>query len=87
MAATVYILSALISLATAILLLRSFARTRSNLLFWAGLCFIGLTLNNLMLLLDKVLVTDVDLSTWRALPALAGMLLLVYGLVAEGTQP
>ena len=87
MAATVYILSALISLATAILLLRSFARTRSSLLFWAGLCFIGLTLNNLMLLLDKVLVTDVDLSTWRALPALAGMLLLVYGLVAEETQP
>ena len=86
MAATVYILSALISLATAILLLRSFARTRSSLLFWAGLCFIGLTLNNLMLLLDKVLVTDVDLSTWRALPALAGMLLLVYGLVAEETQ-
>ena len=87
MAATVYIMSALISLATAILLLRSFAGTRSKLLFWAGLCFVGLTLNNLMLLLDKVLVTDVDLSTWRALPALAGMLLLVYGLVAEETQP
>jgi hypothetical protein len=87
MAATVYILSALISAASAALLLRSFARTRSRLLFWAGLCFVGLSLNNLMLFVDKVLVTDVDLSTWRALPALAGMLLLVYGLVAEETQP
>jgi Family of unknown function (DUF5985) len=87
MAATVYVLSALISLASAVLLLRSYARTRSTLLFWAGLCFVGLSLNNLMLFVDKVLVTDVDLSVWRALPALAGMLLLVYGLVAEETQP
>jgi Family of unknown function (DUF5985) len=87
MAAAVYLLSALISLASAVLLLRSFARMRSSLLFWAGLCFVGLTLNNLMLFVDKVLFTDVDLATWRALPALAGMLLLVYGLVAEETQP
>ena len=87
MAASVYILSALISLASAALLLRSYAHTRSKLLFWAGLCFVGLSLNNLMLFVDKVLVTDVDLSTWRAVPALAGMLLLVYGLVAEETQP
>ena len=87
MATAVYILSALISLASAALLLRSYARTRSSLLFWAGLCFVGLSLNNLMLFVDKVLVTDVDLSTWRALPALVGMLLLVYGLVAEETQP
>ncbi len=87
MAATVYVLSALISLASAVLLLRSYASTRSRLLFWAGLCFVGLTLNNVMLLVDKVLVTDVDLSTWRALPAFAGTLLLVYGLIAEETQP
>ena len=39
-----------------------------------------------MLFVDKELVTDVDLSTRRALRALAGMLLLVYGLVAEETQ-
>lgn len=87
MAAAVYILSALISLASAVLLLRSYARTRASLLFWAGLCFVGLTLNNLLLFVDQELVTDGDLSTWRALPALLGMLLLVYGLVAEETQP
>jgi uncharacterized protein DUF5985 len=83
MAATVYILSALISLACAVLLLRSFATARSGLLFWAGLCFIGLTLNNVLLFVDKVVATDVDLSIWRTLPALAGMLLLVFGLVWE----
>ena len=87
MAAAVYILSALISLASAVLLLRSFARTRTSLLFWAGLCFVGLTLNNVLLFVDKELATGADLSTWRALPALLGTLLLVYGLVAEETQP
>jgi hypothetical protein len=83
----VYILSALVSLASAWLLLRSFAATRSALLLWAGLCFIGLTLNNVMLFVDKVIITDTDLSMLRTLPALAGMLVFVFGLVWEETQP
>jgi hypothetical protein len=86
-ATAVYILSALISLACATLLLRSFATTRSALLFWAAICFLGLTLNNALLFVDKVLVTDVDLSLWRAIPALAGMLALIFGLLWEETQP
>jgi Family of unknown function (DUF5985) len=83
MAAAVFILSALISLACAALLLRSFARTRSGLLLWAGICFAGLTLNNLLLFVDEVAADDVDLSDWRTLPALAGMLALVFGLIWE----
>jgi hypothetical protein len=82
MAAAVFLLSALISLACAALLLRSFARSRSGLLLWAGLCFIGLSVNNLLLLLDEV-ADDVDLASWRTAPALAGMLALVFGLVWE----
>jgi Family of unknown function (DUF5985) len=81
----VYILSALVSLACAVLLLRSWGRTRAALLLWAGLCFAGLTLNNVMLLVDD-LTPGTDLSTWRAAPALAGTLLLVYGLVWDETQ-
>jgi Family of unknown function (DUF5985) len=86
-AATVYILSSLISLACATLLLRSFATSRNGLLFWAAICFLGLTLNNALLFVDKVVVTDVDLSLWRNLPALAGMLALIFGLLWEETQP
>ena len=82
MASAVFILSALISLACAALLLRSFARSRSGLLLWAGLCFTGLTLNNLLLFVDEV-AGDVDLSGWRTAPALAGMLALVFGLIWE----
>jgi tRNA A-37 threonylcarbamoyl transferase component Bud32 len=86
MAPLVYTLSALISLASAVLLFRSYAQTRTGLLLWAGLCFVGLTLNNVMLFVDKVVVMDVDLSAWRALPALLGTLLMVYGLVMEATR-
>lgn len=87
MAAAVYILSALVSLVSAWLLLRSFAVTRARLLLWAGLCFTGLTLNSVMLFVDKVVITGTDLSTWRTLPALAGMLAFVFGLVWEEAQP
>jgi hypothetical protein len=87
LAAAVYILSGLISLACAWLLLRSFAATGAALLFWAGLCFAGLTLNSAMLFVDKVVITGTDLSTWRTVPALVGMLLLVFGLVWEETEP
>ena len=87
MATAVYILSALISLACAVLLLRSFAEARTALLLWAAVCFLGLTLNNTLLFVDKVVVTDVDLSLWRTVPALAGMMALVLGLLWEETRP
>ena len=86
MATAVYILSALISLACAVLLLRSYMQARSGLLLWAAVCFLGLTLNNTLLFVDKVVVTDVDLSLWRTIPALAGMLALVFGLLWEETR-
>jgi hypothetical protein len=85
-ATAVYILSALISLACAVLLLRSFAQARTALLMWAAVCFLGLTLNNTLLFVDKVVATDVDLSLWRTIPALAGMLALVFGLLWEQTR-
>jgi hypothetical protein len=86
-ASAVYILSALISLTCATLLLRSFAVSRQGLLLWAAICFLGLTLNNTLLFVDKVVATDADLSGWRTVPALAGMLVLIVGLLWEETQP
>ncbi|MGH2715477.1 MAG: DUF5985 family protein [Thermoleophilaceae bacterium] len=86
MATAVYILSALISLACAVLLLRSYVQARTALLLWAAICFLGLTLNNAVLFVDKVVATDVDLSLWRAIPALAGMLALVFGLLWEESR-
>ena len=81
MAETVYLLCAVTSAACALLLLRAYRRTGTSLLLWSGLCFVGLALNNSILVVDLILVPDVDLSTGRLVPAAAGVALLLYGLV------
>jgi hypothetical protein len=81
MATIVYLLCALTSIACAVLLLRGYAASKVRLLLWGGLCFAGLALNNVLLFVDLGLFPEVDLSVWRSLPALAGLLLLVYGLI------
>jgi len=78
----VYTLCALTALACAVLLLRAHGRTGSRLLFWSGLCFAGLTLNNALVVLDLVFLTNViDLFLLRNGTALVAMLLLLYGLI------
>ena len=81
MGALVYALCALTALFCAYLLLQAYRRGGYRLLLWSGLCFVGLTLNNLMLVLDKLVFPDVDLSIWRTSVALAAMLVLLYGLI------
>ena len=79
----VYVLCAVTSGLCAVLLLRGYAKSRARLLFWSGLCFAGLALNNLLLVIDVRVVPELDLSLWRTIPALIGVSLLVYGLVWE----
>ena len=81
MAEVVYILCAVTSLACAVLLIRGYVRSRSRLLFWSAVCFVGLAFNNAILVVDLVLIRDVDLSTWRLVPAAVGFAGLMYGLV------
>ena len=83
MATLIYALCALTSLAAAVLLLRGYRQNGTRLLLWAGLCFVGLALNNALLFVDLGLVPEVDLSVWRSLPTLIGLGLLTYGLVWE----
>lgn len=79
----IYSLCALTSLACAVLLLRSYTRSRYRLLLWSGLCFSGLTLNNVLVVLDKVIFPDVDLSSWRLATGLLALLLMLFGLIWE----
>ena len=83
MAAIVYLLCAATSLACAVLLLRGYRQNGVRLLLWSGLCFIGLALNNALLFIDLELLPERDLFTVRTIPALAGLLLLLYGLIWE----
>lgn len=79
----IYALCAFSAFAAATLLLRAFLRTRLRLLLWSGLCFAGLTLTNVLLVLDKVVFTEVDLTPWRLVIGLVSVLLLVGGLILE----
>jgi hypothetical protein len=81
MAEFVYILCALTSMTCAVLLFRGYRARRTPLLFWSSLCFIGLALNNALLLVDLYVVPDVDLFVLRTSIALIGMGLLLYGLI------
>ena len=83
MAETVYLLCAATSVACAVLLLRGYRRTRTSLLFWSSLCFLGLALNNVLLFVDLVILPSADLSLLRTLAALAGVVALLCGLVGS----
>ena len=83
MAAVIYSLCALMSLGIAIVLWRAFANTKSRLLYWSALCFSGLSLNNLLLVLDKLVFPEADLSGFRQALALISLVVLVFGLVYE----
>ena len=86
MAVVVYSLCALTSLICAGLLLRSYLRFRTPLLFWSSLCFLGLAINNVLVFVDLVVVPTVDLSMFRSLSALIAIALLVFGLVWESSD-
>lgn len=83
MASAIHALCALTALACAWLILRSYMRNRHRILLWSGLCFAGLTISNLCLILDRVAFPGMDLSTWRLVIALAALLPLLYGLILE----
>jgi hypothetical protein len=81
----VYALCGATSILCAILLARGYARSRSRLLLWSLLCFIGLAINNILLFVDLiVLPVDIDLRPLRNLAAGGGLVLLVAGLILEG---
>lgn len=83
MAEFVYVLCALTSMACAVLLVNGYRRSKTGLLFWSGLCFAGLALNNVLLFVDIVVVPSVDFGLLRSGIALAAMMVLLYGLVRE----
>jgi hypothetical protein len=89
MAEAVYILCAVTSLLCAGMLIRGYRRSRTRFLLWSSLCFIALAINNLLLLLDKVILPaetaflGIEYPLLRALVAAVGLALLMYGLVLD----
>ncbi len=81
MAAIIYGLCTLTALACALLLLQAYRRSAYRLLLWSGLCFAGLTVNNFLLVLDKLVFPQLDLSVARTSVALVAMSVLLHGLI------
>ena len=83
MAEIIYLLCAATSLACAALLVRGWRRSRSRLLLWSSACFGLLAVNNLLLVVDKILVKEVDLTIVRSAVGLGAVLVLLAGLIWE----
>jgi len=81
--AALYVLTIVTTLACSILLLRAYFKVRNRLLLWSGLCFAGLTLDNLLVLGDMVLFPSVDLYTYRLASTAISISLLLFGMVWE----
>jgi hypothetical protein len=81
-----YLLCAATSTGCALLLLRGYLRTRSRLLMWSTLCFVGLALDNSLLFADRVLFPDDILFPLRRLLSLLGVGVLLVGLIWDGDR-
>lgn len=83
MSSTVYILTCITTLLCAVLLLRGYAHVRRKLLLWSGLCFIGLTITNVLKVLDLLIFLHTDLYAYRLGSTAVALALLIYGLIWE----
>jgi hypothetical protein len=81
MATLIYSLCALTAVLCAVLLLQAYGKGRYRLLLWSSLCFAGLAVNNVLLVVDKLMLPQIDLSTLRTLVSLLSMMVLLYGLI------
>jgi hypothetical protein len=77
----VYLLCAATAFTCSVLLFRGFRRSGTRLLLWCGLFFVSLTLENVTLFIDLVLVPDTDLFILRTSVALVGVTFLLVGLI------
>jgi hypothetical protein len=63
------------------LLWRAWRRSPAPLLIWSALCFLLLTLNNVLVYVDIVTLPQVDLSSLRFATSLLATGVLIYGFV------
>lgn len=82
MSVFVYCLCGLTSFVCTLLLTRAYMRSRLRLLLWSALCFTLITVNNVLLFFDVVVIgPETDLSPYRTFFALASVVVLLYGLI------
>jgi hypothetical protein len=58
-------------------------QARARLLFWSSACFALLTLNNVLLIVHKLVFPEVNLRLWRLVAAFCAVCVLLFGLIWE----
>jgi hypothetical protein len=66
-----------------VLLFRAYSISGLRLLLSSALCFVFLSINNILLFIDLVVFPTIDFRIYRLVAALAGILLLLYGFILE----
>ena len=82
----VYLLCFLTSAACAWLLMRSYVRSGSGMLFWSAACFLLLAVNNGIVILDMLVIESLSLMPWRLAASLAAVSLLLFGFIWRGDE-
>jgi hypothetical protein len=77
------LLALLTSVACMTLLFRAYAASGVRLLLWSALCFVFLSLNNLLFFVDVITPPELDFRPYRLVAALIGVLFLLYGFIWE----
>ena len=78
-----YLVAVLTCLVCTVLLFRGYRASGVRLLLWSGICFVFLTLNNLLLFFDLAIFTHVDLRAYRLASAFIGLVFLLYAFLFE----
>lgn len=88
MALLIYVLCLVTALGCAGMLLNAWRRTRHPLLLWAGLCFVGLAVNDALVVVDLYVVPQTSLLIARRVVGLGAVGLILVGLVFHtGARP
>jgi hypothetical protein len=82
-AKTIYLLCAATSLLVAMMLMRQYVISRTRLLLWSVISFAGLAVNSVLVYVDLVMYTGVDLSMYRSAAGAFAMTVMLYGLIWE----
>ena len=82
-AGLVYIFAAITCLGCALLLVRGYFRSKMRLLLWSSFFFFALTVDNVFVFVDLVVLPETNFSLVRNAVTMGGLLLLVYGLIHE----
>lgn len=80
----VYSLCSLLTLFCSVMLTRGYLKSGARLLLWSAIFFAVFTFSNVVLYVDLVILpVETDLSIFRTLVTLIGVVVLLFGLIWE----